>query len=141
MTPLRAAKAHCNNYQQDGSCLGIYQKDDLSVDHSNYRPCAKCLLADDKRCEYFEEIILPMRLERPVEAKSLASALSAYQRQHRLQALLRFCPKCGETPLEARQRLCADCRAKHRRETHQKYNSHRKRQIGLLTTTVNGFSA
>ena len=80
---------------------------------------------------------MPMRLERPVEAKSLASAVSAYQRQHRLQALLRFCPKCGETPLQARERLCADCRAKHRRETHQRYNSHRKRKIGLLNTTVN----
>jgi hypothetical protein len=140
MTPLKAAKAHCANYQQDGSCLGIYHKNDLSVDHSKYRPCAKCLLADDKRCEYFEEIILPMRLERPAEATSLASAVSAYQRQHRLQALWRLCPKCGETPLQARERLCAGCRAKHRRQTHQKYNSHRKRQIGPLTTTVNGFS-
>ena len=23
MTPLRAAKVHCDNYQPDGSCLGI----------------------------------------------------------------------------------------------------------------------
>lgn len=128
MTPLQAARAHCANYQADGSCLGIYYKDDLSVDHSKYRPCAKCLLADGKRCEYFEEIVLPMRLERPVDVKSLAGAVSAYQRQHKLQAVSRFCPECGE-PREARQRLCANCRVKHRRETHQKYNSRRKRQI------------
>jgi hypothetical protein len=133
MTPLKAAKAHCANYQADGSCLGIYYNDDLSVDHSKYRPCARCLLADGQRCEYFEEIVFPMRLERTVEAKSLASAVNAYQRRHRLQALSRFCPECGETPLQARQRLCAKCRIKHRRDTHQKYNSGRKSQIEPLS--------
>jgi hypothetical protein len=127
MTPLRAAKAQCDNYQPDGSCLGIASRGDLSM-YRFRKEGLPCHLCSGERCSYFEEIIVPMRLERPVEAKSLASAVSAYQRQHRLQALLRFCPKCGETPLQARERLCADCRAKHRRETHQKYNSHRKRQ-------------
>jgi hypothetical protein len=127
MTPLRAAKAQCDNYQPDGSCLGITSRGDLSM-YRFRKEGLPCHLGSGERCSYFEEIIVPMRLERPVEAKSLASAVSAYQRQHRLQALLRFCPKCGETPLQARERLCADCRAKHRRETHQKYNSHRKRQ-------------
>ena len=42
MTPVQAAKAHCANYQPDGFCLGIYYKDDLSVDHSKHRPYAKC---------------------------------------------------------------------------------------------------
>jgi hypothetical protein len=84
-----------------------------------------CLLCSGERCSYFEEIIVPMRLERPAEGKSLASAVNAYQRKHRLQSLLRFCPECGETPLLARERFCADCRARHRRETHQKYNSRR----------------
>jgi hypothetical protein len=32
MAPLQAAKAHCPNFQVDGSCLGMYYKDDLSVD-------------------------------------------------------------------------------------------------------------
>jgi hypothetical protein len=41
MTPLQAAKAHCANYQQDGSCLGFYYNDDLSVDWSRDRPVAK----------------------------------------------------------------------------------------------------
>jgi hypothetical protein len=132
MTALQAAKAHCANYQPDGSCLGIYYNDDLSVDWSRYRPCDKCLLAEEERCAYFEEIILPMRLERPVEAKSFASAVSAYQRTHKLQSLQRFCPECGKAPLLARQRLCADCRAKHRRETHQKYNAHRTAPIQAL---------
>ena len=41
-----------------------------------------------------------MRLESPTEATSLASAVSAYQRQHRLQAFLRLCAECGERRFE-----------------------------------------
>ena len=67
MTPLQAAKAHCANYQPDGSCLGIvfgvyrFRKEGLP-----------CLLCSGERCSYFEEIIVPMRLELPAQAKSLA---------------------------------------------------------------------
>ena len=124
MTPLRAAKAHCDNYQQDGSCLGIAFRRDLSM-YRFRKEGLPCLLCTGERCSYFEEIIVPMRPERPAEGKSLASAVNAYQRMHRLQSLVRFCPECGETPLLARQRLCANCRTQHRRETHQRYNSSR----------------
>jgi hypothetical protein len=124
MTPLRAAKAHCANYQQDGSCLGIALRDDLSM-YRFRKEGLPCLLCSGERCASFEEIIVPMRPELPGQAKSLASAVNAYQRKHKLQSLVRFCPECNETPLLARQRLCANCRAQHRRETHQKYNFHR----------------
>jgi hypothetical protein len=59
MTPLQAAKAHCANYQPDGSCLGIYYNDDLSVDWSRYRPLPKCAIASCQACPYFEQIVLP----------------------------------------------------------------------------------
>jgi hypothetical protein len=62
MTPLQAAKEHCANYQPNGSCLGIYYSNDLSVDQSRYRPCTKCLLAEGQRCPYFEEIVVPMKM-------------------------------------------------------------------------------
>jgi hypothetical protein len=135
MTPLQAAKAHCANYQPDGSCLGVYYGDDLSVDWSRYNPCDKCLLADGKRCAYFEQIIVPMRPARPNEAKALAKAVSAYQRQHKLQAR-KFCPECGKAPLFAKQRVCASCRVKRRRETYRKYNSLRRGSNRVLDTTV-----
>src|SRR5262249_23858996 len=128
MTPLQAAKVHCPNYQLDGSCLGIAFRNDLSM-YRFRKEGLPCLLCEGQRCQFFEETILPMRLERPIEAKSLANAVSACQRQHRLQAFSRLCPECGETPLRTRQRLCVDCRAEHRRGTHQKYNSHRKRKL------------
>ena len=124
MTPLQAAKGQCANYQPDGSCLGIAFRRNLSM----YRFRTEglpCLLCTGERCSFFEELIVPMRPELPGQAKSLASAVSAYQRKHRLQSLVRFCPGCGETPLLARQRLCANCRAQHRRDTHQRYNSSR----------------
>ena len=124
MTPLQAARAHCANYQQDGSCLGIAFHDDLSMFRFR-KEGLPCLLCSGQRCSYFEEIVIPVRPELPIRAKSLASAVNAYQRKHRLQSLLRFCPQCGETPLLARERLCADCRAQHRRETHQRYKSRR----------------
>ena len=124
MTPLRAARAHCANYQPDGSCLGIALGGDLSM-YRFRKEGLPCLLCSGERCSYFEEIIVPMRLELPAQAKSLASAVNAYQRKHQLQSLVRFCPECHETPLLARQRLCANCRTQHRRETHQRYNSSR----------------
>jgi hypothetical protein len=124
MTPLQAAKAHCDNYQQDGSCLGIASRGDLSM-YRFRKEGLPCLLCSGERCSYFEEIIVPMRPELPGQAKSLASAVNAYQRKHQLQSLVRFCSESDETPLLARQRLCANCRTQHRRETHQRYNSSR----------------
>jgi len=124
MTPLQAVRARCSNYQLDGSCLGIALGDNLSM-YRFGKEGLPCLLCSGQRCLFFEETIVPMRLEQPAEAKSLASAVNTYRRKHRLQSLRRFCPGCGETPLLARQRLCANCRAQHRRQTHQSYNSRR----------------
>jgi hypothetical protein len=124
MTPLAAVRAHCTNYQPGGLCFGIAFRDNLSG-YRFRKEGLPCLLCSGERCSYFEEIIVPMRLEQPAEAKSLASAVNAYEAKHRLQSRRRFCPGCNETPLLARERFCADCRARHRRETHQKYNSRR----------------
>jgi hypothetical protein len=140
MTPLQAAKAHCANYQPDGSCLGIYYNDDLSIDWKRHNPLPRCLLAKGKRCAYFEEVILPMRLARPHEAEALAKAVNGYRRVHKLQGQ-RFCQQCGEAPLLAKQRVCTSCRAKRRREAYRKYNLLRKRSNGVLTTTVKPISA
>ena len=134
MTPVGAAKKHCANYQADGSCLGVYYNDDLSVDRSRYdrvpRACWR-----RKTMRVFEEIIVPMRLERPADANALASAVGP-QRKHKLQPVQRLCPKCGEEPLQARQKFCATCRVQNRRQSHRKYNSHRLRQLSLVKTTV-----
>ena len=59
MTPLQAAKAHCANYQPDGSCLGIYYLGNLNIDEQRCRPLPKCLLTGCQACPYFEETVLP----------------------------------------------------------------------------------
>jgi len=64
MTPRQIAKEHCANYQSDGSCLGVHYNDDLKISH--VAPLPRCLLADPiRRCPYFEECVMPMKLEHP----------------------------------------------------------------------------
>ena len=118
MTPLKAAKAHCANYQPDGSCLGIYYNDDLSVDRSRYRPCEKCLLAEGKRCDYFEEIIVPMRISRETaEAKTQADkkegAVNTYLKLQELipskKEAKRMCLQCRRIEIEGIARFCEKC--------------------------------
>src|SRR5439155_12852587 len=88
MTPLQAAKEHCANWNC-GACLGMYYNNDLSVDWSRYSPRSRCVLADGKRCPYFEEVIIPMRMSRDTaQAKTRAekkdAAVEAYLRLHQL---------------------------------------------------------
>jgi hypothetical protein len=129
MTPLQAAKAHCANYQSDGSCLGIYYHDDLSVDHSKYRSCAKCLLADGKRCEYFEEIIVPMRMSRETaEGKARAekkdAAVNEYLLMHNLvrsqNGAKKMCLTCRRVEVEGKQKYCYKCAEKRNRASYRK---------------------
>jgi hypothetical protein len=128
MTPVQAAKAHCANYQPDGFCLGIYYKDDLSVDHSKHRPYAKCLLADGKQCEYFEEIIVPMRMSRETaQAKTAAdkkdSAVKHYLLLHRLVPSGRngkkMCRACRRVEVEGKEKFCYKCAAQRKRTSYR----------------------
>jgi hypothetical protein len=128
MTPLQAAKEHCANYQPNGSCLGIYYSDDLSVDQSRYRPCAKCLLADGKRCDYFEGIIVPMRMSREtaearVRADKKDAAVKTYLKSHNLVSskthAKRMCLDCRKVQVECRARLCHKCAERRKRRAYR----------------------
>ena len=66
MTPLQAVRARCSNYQLDGSCLGIGFGGNSSMYHFR-KEGLPCLLCSGERCSYFEEIIVPIRAERPAE--------------------------------------------------------------------------
>jgi Zn finger protein HypA/HybF involved in hydrogenase expression len=108
MMPLQGAKAHCANYQPDGSCLGIYYNDDLSVDWSRYEPIPKCLLGNCDACPYFEEIVLPQVPASIGEQyrKSLPAGAKTTVRPRRG---IKLCPDCHKRELEPRQRYCATC--------------------------------
>lgn len=143
MTPLQAAKEHCPNYQSDGSCLGIYYNDDLSVDRSRYRPCARCLLAQGKRCDYFEEIIVPMRMSRETaEAKARAdkkdAAVKTYLNSHNLisskTSAKRMCLGCRRVEVEGRARFCHKCAGRRKRESYRK--SKRRSRIDVQKLAI-----
>jgi len=122
MSPLQAAKEHCANWDC-GACLGIYYKDDLSIDWSRHKPLPRCLLAEGKRCPYFEEIIIPMRMSRETEAATVRAdkkdkAVASYMKLHKLSPVThRICPDCQKEPLLPRRRVCDACRRHRRRAT------------------------
>jgi len=57
MTARQFAREECANAQHDGSCLGVAIEADLSM--RRCRPLPACLLAEGKRCSYFEECVAP----------------------------------------------------------------------------------
>jgi hypothetical protein len=140
MTPLRAAKAQCDNYQPDGSCLGIASRGDLSM-YRFRKEGLPCHLCSGERGSYFEEIIMPMRLERPVEAKSLASAVAP------ISVSTGCKPFCGFVLSAEKRRfkpgkgyvltVVQNTGVKRTKNTIPIGSA----KIGLLTTTVNGFFA
>src|SRR5450759_2023120 len=115
-TPLQMANAECPNLNPDGSCLGARFSDTLKPLPS--RPQPKCLLAGGKRCEYFEEFVMPRAGigSDPAKSKSYLDAVAEYKFQHHITGLTRRCPEC-RGPLPARKRFCADCTSKHRRKS------------------------
>ena len=118
MTPLQAAKAHCANYESDGSCLGMFFKNDLSVDWSRHRPLPRCLLALGQPCPYFEECVMPMRIDRvkhPREAIEFGEACYDYRKGIQggplaIKLLCRACRKCEVVGLKRFCRTCAEKR-------------------------------
>jgi hypothetical protein len=150
MTPLQAAKEHCPNYQPDGSCLGIYYNDDLSVDRSRYRPCAKCLLAQGKRCDYFEEIIVPMRMSRETaEAKARAdkkdAAVRSYLMSHNLisaeTTAKRMCLDCKRVEVKGRARFCHKCAGRRKRQSYRLSKRQSRLDVQKLANSLVGAEA
>jgi hypothetical protein len=127
MTPLQAAKEHCANWDC-GACLGMYYKDDLSVDWSRYSPRSTCLLAEGKRCPYFEEIVVPMRISRETaQAKTRAdkkdAVVQAYLTLHQLipseTKAKRMCLECRRVEVYGRERFCQKCRRRRKRASYR----------------------
>ena len=123
MTPLQMANAECPNLN-NGACDGMRFDDKLKPLPG--KALDRCLLADGKRCDYFEECVMPIAamVSDSTKSKSYMGAADSYRILHRLSGVTRQCPECGR-PLPARKRLCADCTAKHRKETYRES----KRQI------------
>ena len=125
MTPLQTAQAHCANFQSDGSCLGVYYNDDLTVPF--VRPLPKCLLANPiQRCAYFEECVAPMKLEHANRAtqEKLRSDFADALHQYRLaieppSVVARLCRDCQRNTGSRARQFCESCRLKRRKRTYR----------------------
>src|SRR5262249_30697463 len=119
MTPLQAAKAHCANYQHDGSCLGVAFRDDLSM-YRFRKEGLPCLLGTCEACPYFEEIVLPQVPPSVAEQyrKSLPAGAATSVRPQRV---IKLCPDCRKRELEPRKRYCSKCASIRKRESKRRH--------------------
>lgn len=115
MSPAALVRAECANLDPDDLCL---------MRSGGY---GDCLVLMDKRCRYFEDIVLPIadqpspRGDRYLQQQR-QSARQTYRSKHALAVAGskegRLCA-CGE-PLVPRQRSCDKCRRRQRRLARQK---------------------
>ncbi len=126
MTPYEFAQRECCNFAK-GRCLGVYPEcfsTDTTLEQQPERD--RCLLAEDRRCPFFEQIILPIA-DQPGPKKTPGlqqrrlGAREAYWARHGVvkETKTRQCPDC-DGPLGKRQRYCSKCADKRRRATYRK---------------------
>lgn len=120
MTPLQFAKEQCANYLSNGGCAGILIGNDFRPIPTGVKP--KCVLADGKRCQYFEECVLPMGIE-PINAANvirLEEKMEADRLYRKMTGAMlqrgKICPQCKEREVPKRHRFCLACSAEHRRK-------------------------
>ena len=101
-------------------------------------PRPRCLLADGKRCVYFEQCVAPMAgwvtdLRR---AAGLQAAVSEYRRTtNQKVTAARPCPLCKE-PLAKGRRLCARCADARRKATYRASQARSRRGTVGMSTVV-----
>lgn len=135
MTPLQFITSDCANHEPDGSCRGIMIAPDLSM--RVCRPLTRCLVAEGKRCQYFEDCVAPLAdwTSDPRLAASRQAAVAEYRRLTKQgQDLTRQCPDCGG-PMKKRRRYCQECAA-HRRKATFRISQSRTRSLAAGMSTV-----
>jgi hypothetical protein len=119
MTPLQVAKAHCANYQPDGSCLAVAFTDDLSM-YRFRKEGLPCLLRTCEACPYFEEIVLP-EVPASVAEQYRNSLPAGANTSVKPQRSIKLCRDCGKRELEPRKRYCARCAKIHKRRSKREH--------------------
>lgn len=136
MNPHQFAIAECANHQPDGSCAGVMIARDLSMPRATPRP--RCLLAEGKRCAYFEQCVAPMAdwITEPQRAAGLLEAVATYRvMTHQKVLAARPCPVCGG-PLAKGRRFCARCAEARRKATYRAAQARCRRGTVLMSTVV-----
>jgi hypothetical protein len=121
MSPTQFAQDECANRLADGGCLGVGV--DSLVDRGQVKTCtprARCRVAEGRRCDYFERVVLPLA-DRPspnndpaAQARRL-SAKASYQGFHGIGGdESGTCSDCGG-PRPKGHRFCESCGGRRRR--------------------------
>jgi len=126
MSPAQFARDECANLLPGGACLGV--RIDSLIDNGQPKTCSprdRCLVAEGKRCDYFERAILPLADKpSPVDDPNLQAKRAAARQEYQSRHLLRDrnqkrCRDCGN-PRPHRRRYCDLCAARRRRETYRR---------------------
>lgn len=136
MTPLQFARDECANHQPDGSCLGVWINEDLSITRGDPKP--RCLLAEGKRCRYFEECVAPMAdmASDPRRAADLQEAVAEYRQITNQRApKARPCPDCGAPMLKGKQ-YCPRCSETRRKASYRDHKARVRRPAVGMSTEV-----
>jgi len=136
MTPAQFARDECANMLTDGTCLGVTVGSLLDYGQpKTAAPRDSCRIVEDKRCDYFERVVLPLANHPsptgdPGLQQKRAHARQEYLGRHSLaRGGMRCCPDCGN-PMPARHRYCESCAARHRREaTRERVRQHRRMPV------------
>ncbi len=126
MTPMQLIRDECANHQPDGSCLGVMIEEDLSIRRGTPRP--RCLVAEARRCPYFEECVAPMAdmAGDPRRAAALQEAVAEYRQITNQKApKARPCPDCGR-PMQKGRQYCPRCAGTRRKASNRTAQSRRR---------------
>lgn len=135
MTPAQFAKEECANLLPEGACLGV--STDSLIDNGQPKTCTprnRCLVAEGRRCSYFEKVILPLANYPSPHGDPGLQAKRAWARQQYLASngMARRggkpCPMCGEAK-PAGHRYCESCATKRRRTTYRLATTKRREAV------------
>jgi uncharacterized OB-fold protein len=138
MTPLQFVTAECANHQLDGSCAGVMINPDLSMPRATPRP--RCLLAEGKRCQYFEQCVAPMVgwTSDPRRKAGFLAAIAEYRRVTKQgEDLTRQCPDCGAA-MRKGNRYCPKCADARRKATLRASQARCRGGAVVMSTVVRG---
>ena len=138
MTLYQLAKEECGNFQGDKSCLGICAEGLLDRS-APATPRDKCVFPERpiQPCRYFEQCVMPLATQPDsaggrIDGNKRAGWAEARRRYLKARKVMvpvekmRCCPDCGN-PLAKRQRVCATCAQKRRRENQRRLMQERRR--------------